>query len=170
MWSTSKRSSTDSHDPSHVQGRQLWRESMRENRSWPEHLDEVVEEFQACFDSMERYELLFEYAKRNPSPLQPEEWDDDNQVHGCQSRAHVTCFIDEQGGFQMRGGADAQIVQGLMSVTAMAVNGMSPEKVANMEPAFAEAMGIQSSLTPSRANGFLNMFKRVREDALELCE
>ncbi len=142
---------------------------MRENRSWPEHLDEVVEEFQACFDSMERYELLFEYAKRNPSPLQPEEWDDDNQVHGCQSRAHVTCFIDEQGGFQMRGGADAQIVQGLMSVTAMAVNGMSPEEVSDMEPAFAEAMGIQSSLTPSRANGFLNMFKRVREDASELC-
>ena len=141
---------------------------MRENRSWPEHLDEVVEEFQACFDSMERYELLFEYAKRNPSPLSPEEWDDDNQVHGCQSRAHVNCFVDEQGGFQMQGGADAQIVQGLMSVTAMAVNGMSPEKVANMGPAYAEAMGIQSSLTPSRANGFLNMFKRVREEASKL--
>ena len=141
---------------------------MRENRSWPEHLDEVVEEFQACFDSMERYELLFEYAKRNPSPLSPEEWDDDNQVHGCQSRAHVNCFVAEQGGFQMQGGADAQIVQGLMSVTAMAVNGMSPEKVANMGPAYAEAMGIQSSLTPSRANGFLNMFKRVREEASKL--
>ena len=70
----------------------------------------------------------------------------------------------------MRGGADAQIVQGLMSVTAMAVNGMSPEEVANMEPAYAEAMGIQSSLTPSRANGFLNMFKRVREDASKLCD
>lgn len=143
---------------------------MGDVRAWPEHLDEIVEEFQACFDSMERYELLFEYAKRNPNPLLPEEWDDDNQVHGCQSRAHVACFVDEQGGFQMRGGADAQIVQGLMSVTAMAVNGMSPEEVANMEPAYAEAMGIQSSLTPSRANGFLNMFKRVREDASKLCD
>ena len=137
---------------------------------WPESLDEVVDEFRACFDSMERYELLFEYAKRNPSPLPPEEWDDDNQVHGCQSRAHVACFLDEQGCFQMRGGADAQIVQGLMSVTAMAVNGMSPNKVASMEPAYAEAMGIQSSLTPSRANGFLNMFKRVREEASKLCD
>tara|TARA_B100000700_G_scaffold314666_1_gene401560 strand:+ start:6894 stop:7325 length:432 start_codon:yes stop_codon:yes gene_type:complete len=141
---------------------------MGEVRLWPEHLDEVVEEFQACFDSMERYELLFEYAKRNPSPLPPEEWNDDNQVHGCQSRAHVTCFVDEQGGFQMRGGADAQIVQGLMSVTAMAVNGMNPQEVASMEPDYAEAMGVQSSLTPSRANGFLNMFKRVKEDASKL--
>ena len=142
---------------------------MEGERPWPEHLDEVVEEFRACFDSMERYELLFEYAKRNPSPLPPEEWNDENQVHGCQSRAHVACFVDEQGEFMMRGGADAQIVQGLMSVTAMAVNGMSPEEVSNLEPAYAEEMGLQSSLTPSRANGFLNMFKRVREEASKLC-
>ncbi len=142
---------------------------MEGERAWPEHLDEVVEEFRACFDSMERYELLFEYAKRNPSPLPPEEWNDENQVHGCQSRAHVACFVDEQGEFMMRGGADAQIVQGLMSVTAMAVNGMSPEEVSNLEPAYAEEMGLQSSLTPSRANGFLNMFKRVREEASKLC-
>jgi len=134
-------------------------------RQWPEHLDPVVEEFEDCFDSMERYELLFEYAKKHPTPLPPEEWNESNQVHGCQSRAHVVCSIDESGKFLMRGGADAQIVQGLMCVTAMAVNGMSPEKVAEMEPNYADAMGIRNSLTPSRANGFLNMFERVRSEA-----
>ena len=134
-------------------------------RQWPEHLDPVVEEFEDCFDSMERYELLFEYAKKHPSPLPAEEWNESNQVHGCQSRAHVVCSIDESGKFLMRGGADAQIVQGLMCVTAMAVNGMSPEKVSEMEPNYADAMGIRNSLTPSRANGFLNMFERVRSEA-----
>jgi len=29
-------------------------------------------------------------------------------------------------------------------------------------------MGIKTSLTPSRANGFLNMFRRVREEAGKL--
>ncbi|MEC8938809.1 MAG: SufE family protein [Candidatus Thermoplasmatota archaeon] len=134
-------------------------------RRWPEHLGPVVEEFQGCFDSMERYELLFEYAKKHPSPLPPEEWNDANQVHGCQSRAHVECIRDESGKFLMRGGADAQIVQGLMSVTAMAVNGMNPEEVSTMSPDYADAMGIRNSLTPSRANGFLNMFERVRSEA-----
>ena len=134
-------------------------------RAWPEHLDPVVKEFSECFDSMERYELLFQYAKRHPTPLSPDEWNDENQVHGCQSRAHVICLVDDEGGFVLRGGADAQIVQGLMAVTAMAVNGMDPSKVAQMEPDYAEAMGIRSSLTPSRANGFLNMFRRVREEA-----
>ena len=134
-------------------------------RRWPEHLGPVVEEFEGCFDSMERYELLFEYAKKHPSPLPPEEWNDANQVHGCQSRAHVECIRDESGKFLMRGGADAQIVQGLMSVTAMAVNGMNPEEVSTMSPDYADAMGIRNSLTPSRANGFLNMFERVRSEA-----
>ena len=137
-------------------------------RTWPEHLDSVVKEFSECFDSMERYELLFGYAKLHPSPLPEEEWNDDNQVHGCQSRAHVICSVDESGRFLLRGGADAQIVQGLMAVTAIAVNGMDPFEVAEMEPDYAEAMGIRSSLTPSRANGFLNMFKRVREEAVLL--
>ena len=134
-------------------------------RRWPEHLGPVVEEFEGCFDSMERYELLFEYAKKHPSPLPPEEWNDANQVHGCQSRAHVECIRDESGKFLMRGGADAQIVQGLMSVTAMAVNGMNPEEVSTMSPDYADAMVIRNSLTPSRANGFLNMFERVRSEA-----
>ena len=139
-------------------------------RRWPEHLDSVVEEFDDCFDSMERYELLFEYAKRHPSPLSPEEWNDENQVHGCQSRAHVECSRDDSGKFLMRGGADAQIVQGLMSVTAMAVNGTEPSEVANMSPDYADAMGIRNSLTPSRANGFLNMFTKVRQIASTLAE
>ncbi|HIG33606.1 MAG TPA: SufE family protein [Candidatus Poseidoniales archaeon] len=138
---------------------------MTESRNWPEKLDPIVEEFSACFDSMERYELLFQYAKRNSSPLLPEEWNEQNQVHGCQSRAHVSCSLDVEGNFIMRGGADAQIVQGLMAITSIAVNGMAPSYVSEMSPDFAEEMGIRSSLTPSRANGFLNMFKRVQEEA-----
>ena len=62
-------------------------------RRWPEHLDSVIEEFDDCFDSMERYELLFEFAKKHPSPLPPDEWNEENQVHGCQSRAHVECCL-----------------------------------------------------------------------------
>jgi len=45
---------------------------------------------------------------------------------------------------------------------------MKPAEVAEMEPEYADAMGIRSSLTPSRTNGFLNMFKRVREEAAML--
>ena len=138
---------------------------MSEQGLWPKRLDPIVEEFSECFDSMERYELLFQYAKSHPSPLPQEEWVDSNQVHGCQSRAHIICALDEEGRFILRGGADAQIVQGLMAITAIAVNGEEPSDVASLSSDFVEAMGLKSSLTPSRANGFLNMFKRVKEEA-----
>jgi cysteine desulfuration protein SufE len=52
-----------------------------------------------------------------------------------------------------------------MAITSIAVNGMPPSYVSEMSPVFAEEMGIRSSLTPSRANGFLNMFKRIKDEA-----
>ncbi|MFQ3343905.1 MAG: SufE family protein [Candidatus Poseidoniales archaeon] len=141
---------------------------MNGDNIWSNNLISIIEEFQDCFDSMERYELLFDYAKKHPTPLPPEDWNDSNKIIGCQSRAHVSCNLDEDGNFVLRGGADAQIVQGLMSITAIAVNGMAPDSVSKMTPNYAEEMGLQSSLTPSRANGFLNMFRRVQEEATKL--
>ena len=137
---------------------------------WPSHLDDIVEEFRDCFDSMERYELLFEYAKKNPNPLHETEWNEGNQILGCQSRAHVVCSKDDEGLFILRAGADAQIVQGLMSITAIAVNGLSPEEVCKLTPVYVEEMGLKSALSPNRANGFLNMFNRVITEAKILSE
>ncbi len=141
---------------------------MADNNNWPDSLIPIIEEFNDCFDSMDRYELLFDYAKKHPTPLHSSEWTDSNQILGCQSRAHVECSLDQDGNFIMKGGADAQIVQGLMAITAIAVNGLSPVHVSELSPEYANAMGIQSTLTPSRANGFLNMFKRVQEEAIKL--
>tara|TARA_B100000902_G_scaffold32485_1_gene38897 strand:- start:6492 stop:6920 length:429 start_codon:yes stop_codon:yes gene_type:complete len=137
---------------------------------WPEHLDDIVEEFRDCFDSMERYELLFEYARKNPEPLPEEEWTEENQILGCQSRAHVICSLSNKGLFVLRSGADAQIVQGLMSITAIAVNGLKPVEVSELTPAFVEEMGLKAALSPNRANGFLNMFNRVIKEAKTLSE
>ena len=139
-------------------------------RTWPEALDSVVQAFENCFDAMERYELLFEYAGNAVMALPPDHWNDENMIHGCQSRAHVECSLDELGLFRMRGGADAQIVQGLMEITRIAVDGSSCEDVVALNPDFVDAMGFRSALTPSRANGFMNMLERVRDEARRLSE
>ena len=144
------------------------RTGMGDTDQWSEEVASIIDRFKSCFDTMERYELLFEYANKHPSALAIEEWDDENMVHGCQSRAHVECTLDPQGGFIARGGADAQIVQGLMAITAIAVNGLSPSEVANHDPSYVEEMGLSQILTPSRANGFMNMVKKVKEEASSL--
>ena len=120
--------------------------------TWPQALQAAINEFADVFDPMERYEMLFEWATEvNELPM--DEWNDANMIHGCQSQAHVECHL-EDGQFFMRGGADAQIVQGLMAITCLAVNGRPPTEVVEMEPTFVDEMGLKASLTPSRSNGF----------------
>ena len=132
---------------------------------WPAALQEIIEDFRDCFDRMERYELLFEYANRMPYPLPIEDWTEENRVQGCQSEAHVECVIDDDDRFHNHGAADAQLVQGLMAVLAIGVDGLSPNEVAQLTPKFVDEMDVKASLTPSRANGFLNLFEMIRAEA-----
>ena len=74
------------------------------------------------------------------------------------------------GGLDVGQNTKAQIVQGLMSITAIAVNGLSPEEVCKLTPVYVEEMGLKSALSPNRANGFLNMFNRVIAEAKILSE
>lgn len=137
--------------------------------NWPAPLQEIIDEFKEIDDAMERYEVLYDWAEEC-AMLPSEEWNDDNKVHGCQSEAHVACSLDENGGFRMLGGADAQIVQGLMAITQRAINGLTAEEVADFPATFARELGFADTLTPNRANGFLNMFTKVRKEAREMIE
>ena len=135
---------------------------------WPLPLQQIIDEFKDCFDRMERYELLFNYAKKLPHELQTKDWNDENRVQGCQSEAHVECKLDENGGFQIHGAADANIVQGLIAILAIGVDGLPPSQVASLSPTFVDEMDVKASLTPSRANGFLNMFEMIRTTASDM--
>ncbi len=135
--------------------------------NWPDKLQEIIDEFKDVYDPMERYEMLYDWAKEIDE-LPQDEWDDKTKVHGCQSEAHAKFHLDLNGGFHMRGTADAQIVQGLLAITAIAIEGLSPKEVADFSPEFVIEMGLDQALTPSRANGFRNMFNKVQETAREM--
>jgi sulfur transfer protein SufE len=48
------------------------------------------------------------------------------------------------------------------------LSGCTPEEVLALTPEWITNMGLQQSLTPSRNNGFLNMFALMRQKAAEL--
>lgn len=52
------------------------------------------------------------------------------------------------------------LVQGL--------SGSSPEQIARLDPAWVSELSPQLNLTPSRTNGFLNMFNTMQKKALAL--
>ncbi len=123
---------------------------------------ELIEEFQEIDDKMERLEMVFDLAEEvNLLPI--EQWTDSTRVHGCQSEAHVKVeIIDSIVNFYA--GADSKLVQGLMGILTMAIHGIDVDHASTLSPEFATEMGILNTLSPSRSNGFRNMFDKVMNE------
>jgi cysteine desulfuration protein SufE len=129
---------------------------------YPEALQELVEEFQEVEDKRERLEMLFELADEIVE-LPADEWSDTTRVRGCQSEAHVRVAV-EDGLVHVFGAADAKLVQGLMGVLSIAIEGLTPAQAALIPVDFAQDMGLTNTLTPSRSNGFRNMYDKVMNE------
>ena len=125
-------------------------------------LVELIEEFREIDDKMERLEMVFDLADEvNLLPV--EQWTDSTRVHGCQSEAHVKVEIIDSS-VHFYSGADSKLVQGLMGILTMAIHGIEVESALILSPEFAAEMGILNSLSPSRSNGFRNMFDKVMNE------
>jgi len=124
-----------------------------------EALAEVLEEFEAIEDRTQRFELLFDLAD-DVTELPTDEWSEGNRVKGCQSQAHIDVRI-EDGLVHLRGGADARIVQGLMGLLSLGMNGQTVDVARQVTLDIVEATGLLNSLTPSRSNGFRTMYDMV---------
>ncbi|NEO88125.1 MAG: SufE family protein [Spirulina sp. SIO3F2] len=132
----------------------------------PPKLARIVERFQRRPDPKQRYRQLLAYASKLAAMPEvgkvPE-----NKVAGCVSQVFITAHLAE-GKIQYQGDSDAQLVKGLVALLIEGLNGLTPAEVAQVSPDFIEAMGINASLTPSRANGFYNIFKTMQKKALVL--
>ena len=129
---------------------------------YPSALQELIEEFQEVDDKRERLEMVYELAEEIVL-LPADEWNDDTRVRGCQSEAHVRIEVEE-GLVHIVGAADAKLVQGLMGVLSIAIEGLTPAQALLIPVDFAKEMGLITSLSPSRSNGFRNMYDKVMNE------
>tara|TARA_B100001989_G_C24308143_1_gene349107 strand:- start:95 stop:502 length:408 start_codon:yes stop_codon:yes gene_type:complete len=125
-------------------------------------LQELIEEFQEVEDKMERLEMVFELSEE-VNFLEVEQWNDSTRVRGCQSEAHVVVTIEEEN-IIFKAGADSKLVQGLMGILTIALRNISPTQALELTPEFASDLGVLNSLSPSRSNGFRNMFDKVMKE------
>ena len=51
-------------------------------------------------------------------------------------------------------------------ITSYVRSDLPPAEIAQIEPSFIEDTGLKVSLTPSRANGFFNIFQMMKQQAL----
>jgi cysteine desulfuration protein SufE len=134
--------------------------------SGSEALDRIVARLAAATDPKRRYEYVLWLAKRL-EPLAPELRDEQYKVRGCVSQVYVVADLVE-GKLHWRGDSDAQITKGLLALLIEGLEGLTPAQVVAVDPAFIAATGLQASLTPSRANGFLNILRTMQAQAANL--
>lgn len=128
--------------------------------------DEIVEEFSAFDDWMDKYSYLIEMA--DTLPLIDEKLKDSaHLIDGCQSRVWIDAQLKE-GVMVLRGDSDAILVKGLVALLLRVFNEQKPQDVASAELYFIDKIGMRENLSPTRANGLLSMIKQIKYYALAM--
>lgn len=132
----------------------------------PPKLAKIVERFQRRSDPKQKYKQLLWYGQKLPA-IPESAKTEENKVKGCVSQVYITASL-EDGRVHYQGDSDAQLVKGLVAFLIEGLDNLPPEEIAQIEPDFIEDTGLKVSLTPSRANGFFNIFQLMKQKALEL--
>ncbi|MCT0225088.1 SufE family protein [Synechococcus sp. CS-1328] len=129
-------------------------------------LDRIVEKLGSTTEPRRRYEYVLWLAKKL-APLPDQFRQDAYKVKGCVSQVFVVGELVD-GTLHWQGDSDAQITKGLLALLIEGLEGLTPAEAAAVDPAFIAATGLQASLTPSRANGFLNILRMMQSQAVRL--
>ena len=132
----------------------------------PASLDRIVQRFKRASSNKLRYEQLIALAQKLPE-FPAEHKIPDNKVAGCVSQVYVIANLDSEGKVQYQGDSDSQLTKGLVALLIRGLNGLSCDDIMKLEPDFIQETGLQASLTPSRANGFFNIFKTMQKKAID---
>ncbi len=131
-----------------------------------EELDRLANRLSGTPDPRKRYEYVLWLAKKLPSmpaDLQTE----DRKVQGCVSQVFIYAALQDNH-VHWQGESDALITKGLLALLIKGMSDLTPDQVLAVDPAFIAATGLQASLTPSRANGFLNILRAMQAQAQAL--
>ena len=131
-----------------------------------EVLDSMVDRLKSTQDPRKRYEFVIWLGKKL-TPMPPELQSKELKVKGCMSEVYVLGEL-VQGQIQWQGYSDALITKGLLALLIQGLNGLTPEQVLAVDQSFIAETGLQASLTPSRANGFLNILLSMKSQAQNL--
>ena len=128
--------------------------------------DEIIEEFEAFDEWMDRYQLIIDYAKElTKNPMPAEDKIDRNKIDGCQSTVWFTCRY-EDGKLKLNGDSDALLVKGIVALLLSVLNDHTPQEIIKADLYFIDRIGLREHLSPTRSNGVAAMLKQLKLYAL----
>ena len=122
--------------------------------------DEIIEEFSAFDDWMDKYALLIEFGN-SLAPLDDKYKTESNLIEGCQSRVWLQADYSD-GLIHFQGESDAVIVKGIVSLLIKIISGHTPDEILNADLYFVDKIGLKEHLSPTRSNGLVAMLKQMR--------
>ena len=126
--------------------------------------DEIIEEFQAFDDWMDKYQLLIDLGSEQ-APLDETYKTEQNLIDGCQSRVWLQADY-EDGRIHFQAESDALIVKGIVTLLIRVLNDATPQEILDADLYFIDSIGLKDHLSPTRSNGLLAMVKQMRMYAL----
>jgi cysteine desulfuration protein SufE len=121
----------------------------------------IIREMSQFEDWMDKYEYLIS-AGRSLKPMDDSLKKDENLISGCQSKVWL---YGERENDKVRfyADSDALITKGILSLLLRIMDNQPSEEIKNADLHFIEETGLQSHLSPVRANGLHSIIKRMKE-------
>ena len=126
--------------------------------------EEVIEEFSAFDDWMDKYQMIIDLGNEQP-PLDAAYKTEDNLIDGCQSRVWLHAEMRE-GLVHFEADSDAIITKGLIALLIRVLSDHTPAEILESDVHFIDAIGLTQHLSPTRSNGLLPMLKQIKTYAL----
>ena len=127
---------------------------------------EIISEFETFDNWMEKYEYLIELGKDLPL-ISSTDKSDENIIKGCQSKVWLHAEFEEDL-VSFYADSEAIITKGIIALLIRVLNNQSPENILNAKLSFINEIGLTNHLSPTRANGLLEMVKQMKAYAYSL--
>lgn len=126
--------------------------------------EQIVSEFSAFDDWLDRYDLIVEMGKS--MPLIEEKYKTDQFIiSGCQSKVWLHADL-ENGKVNFTADSDAIITKGIVSLLLRVLSGHTPDEILETNLGFIDRIGLKEHLSPTRSNGLTSMIKQMKLYAL----
>lgn len=121
---------------------------------------EILDEFSLYEDWMEKYEYIIDLGKDLPK-ISPQSKTNDNLIKGCQSQVWLQAVLTNNS-INFTADSDAIITKGIIALLIRVLNNQPPQDIINAQLTFIDKIGLKSHLSPTRANGLLEMVKQMK--------
>ena len=127
---------------------------------------EIISEFEMFDNWMEKYEYLIELGKDLPL-ISSNHKNDENIIKGCQSKVWLHAEY-ENDLVSFYADSEAIITKGIIALLIRVLNNQAPKNILEAKLNFINEIGLTNHLSPTRANGLVEMVKQIKAYAYSL--